>query len=169
MAKKLNNKKTTQAILKKVANGLNDYQIYTALKVAASTFNVWKKEHEQEYQEAKEIANVKALEIVESHLNKKIFGGWRIKQRFEIDESGVEKLVSYERQQVDPELNAIMFFLKNKAPEKWNSLEIAKLKQDESNTENLREIVQNLSKYDVKNYEQQAIEYNVPPDFDEVE
>ena len=73
MAKKLNNKKTTQAILKKVENGLNDYQIYTALGVASSTFNVWKKEHIDEYNEAKEVANVKALELVESHLNKKIF------------------------------------------------------------------------------------------------
>ena len=168
MAKKLNNQKTTKAILKKVANGLNDYQIYTALGVASSTFNVWKKEHEQEYSEAKEIASVKALELVESHLNKKIFGGWRIKQRYEIDESGVEKLVSYERQQVDPELNAIMFYLKNKAPDKWNALEIAKLKQDENNTDSLRDVIQNLSKYDVKNYEQQAIEYDVPPDLDEV-
>lgn len=166
MAKKLNNKKTTQAILKNVSDGLNDYQIYTALGVASSTFQAWKKEHDEEYNEAKEIANVKALEIVESHLNKKIFGGWRIKQRYKIDESGVEKLVSYERQQVDPELNAIMFYLKNKAPDQWNSLEIAKLKQDENNTENLREIVQNLSKYDVKNYEQQAIEYDIPPDFE---
>ena len=166
MAKKLNTQKTTKAILKKVANGLNDYQIYSALGVASSTFNTWKKEHEQEYNQAKEIASVKALEIVESHLNKKIFGGWRIKQRYEIDESGVEKLVSYERQQVDPELNAIMFYLKNKAPNEWNSLEIAKLKQDENNTENLRDVIQNLSKYDVKNYEQQAIEYNVPPDFE---
>ena len=168
MAKKQNNQKTTQAILKKVSNGLNDFQIYSALKVAASTFQAWKKEHIDEYNKAKEIANVKALEIVESHLNKKIFGGWRIKQRYEIDESGVEKLVSYERQQVDPELNAIMFYLKNKAPDQWNSLEIAKLKQDENNTENLREIVQNLSKYDVKNYEQEAIEYDVPSEFDEV-
>ena len=168
MAKKLNNKKTTQAILKKVSNGLNDYQIYSALKVASSTFNVWKKEHEREYSEAKEIASVKALEIVESHLNKKIFGGWRIKQRYEIGDDGVEKLVSYERQQVDPELNAIMFYLKNKAPDQWNGLEIAKLKQDENNTENLREIVQNLSKYDVKNYETEMLEYDVPPDLDEV-
>lgn len=168
MAKKLNKDKTTKAILKNVSDGLNDYQIYTALNVASSTFQAWKKEHEQEYQEAKEVANVKALEIVESHLNKKIFGGWRIKQRFEIDESGVEKLVSYERQQVDPELNAIMFYLKNKAPDKWNSLEIAKLKQDSENIDSLRDVIQNLSKYDVKNYEQEAIEYNVPPDFDEV-
>ena len=169
MAKKLNTQKTTQAILKNVSDGLNDYQIYTALKVASSTFQAWKKEHTDEYNEAKEIANVKALEIVESHLNKKIFGGWRIKQRYEIGEDGSERLVSYERQQVDPELNAIMFYLRNKAPDQWNSLEIAKLKQDENNTENLREIVQNLSKYDVKNYEQQAIEYDVPSEFDEVE
>lgn len=168
MAKKLNNDKTTKAILKKVSNGLNDYQIYSALKVASSTFNTWKKEHEQEYQDAKEIANVKALELVESHLNKKIFGGWRIKQRYEIDDNGIEKLVSYERQQVDPELNAIMFYLKNKAPNEWNSLEIAKLKQDENNKENLHDVIQNLSKYDVKNYEQEAIEYDVPSEFEEV-
>ena len=169
MAKKLNTQKTTQAILKNVSDGLNDYQIYTALKVASSTFQAWKKEHTDEYNEAKEIANVKALEIVESHLNKKIFGGWRIKQRYEIGEDGSERLVSYERQQVDPELNAIMFYLRNKAPDQWNSLEIAKLKQDENNTESLRDVIQNLSKYDVKNYEQQAIEYDVPPDLDEVE
>ena len=92
MAKKLNNQKTTQAILKKVSDGLNDFQIYSALKVAASTFNTWKKEHIDEYNEAKEIANVKALELVESHLNKKIFGGWRIKQRYEIGDDGIEKL-----------------------------------------------------------------------------
>ena len=169
MAKKLNSNKTTQAILNKVADGINDYQIYTALGVASSTFNTWKKEHEQEYQDAKEIANVKALELVESHLNKKIFGGWRIKQRYEIGDDGVEKLVSYERQQVDPELNAIMFYLKNKAPDKWNSLEIAKLKQDENNADSLRDVIQNLSKYDVKNYETEMLEYDVPPDFDEVE
>ena len=168
MAKKLNNQKTTKAILKKVSDGLNDYQIYTALGVASSTFNIWKKEHEQEYQDAKEIANVKALELVESHLNKKIFGGWRIKQRYEIGDDGVEKLVSYERQQVDPELNAIMFYLKNKAPDKWNSLEIAKLKQDENNADSLRDVIQNLSKYDVKNYETEMLEYDVPPDLDEV-
>ena len=166
MAKKLNTQKTTQAILKNVSDGLNDYQIYTALKVASSTFQAWKKEHTDEYNEAKEIANVKALEIVESHLNKKIFGGWRIKQRYEIGEDGSERLVSYERQQVDPELNAIMFYLRNKAPDQWNSLEIAKLKQDENNTESLRDVIQNLSKYDVKNYEQQAIEYDIPPDFE---
>lgn len=166
MAKKLNNNKTTRAILNKVADGINDYQIYTALNVASSTFNVWKKEHEQEYNEAKEVASVKALELVESHLNKKIFGGWRIKQRYEIGDDGVEKLVSYERQQVDPELNAIMFYLKNKAPDKWNALEIAKLKQDSENIDSLRDVIQNLSKYDVKNYEQQAIEYNIPPDFE---
>ena len=166
MAKKLNNDKTTKAILKKVSNGLNDYQIYSALKVASSTFQTWKKEHIDEYNEAKEIANVKALELVESHLNKKIFGSWRIKQRYEIDESGVEKLVSYEKQQVDPELNAIMFYLRNKAPNKWNSLEIAKLKQDENNTESLRDVIQNLSKYDVKNYEQEAIEYDIPSEFE---
>ena len=169
MAKKLNKDKTTKAILKKVSNGLNDYQIYTALKVASSTFQAWKKEHEQEYNEAKEVASVKALEIVESHLIKKIFGGWRIKQRYEIDDNGIEKLVSYERQQVDPELNAIMFYLKNKAPDQWNSLEIAKLKQDENNTDSLRDVIQNLSKYDVKNYEQQAIEYDMTSDLDEVE
>ena len=40
MAKKLNNNKTTRAILNKVADGINDYQIYTALNVASSTFNV---------------------------------------------------------------------------------------------------------------------------------
>ena len=168
MAKKLNSNKTTQAILNKVADGINDYQIYTALGVASSTFNTGKKEHEQEYQDAKEIANVKALELVESHLNKKIFGGWRIKQRYEIGDDGVEKLVSYERQQVDPELNAIMFYLKNKAPDKWNSLEIAKLKQDENNADSLRDVIQNLSKYDVKNYETEMLEYDVPPDLDEV-
>ena len=169
MAKKLNNNKTTRAILNKVADGINDYQIYTALNVASSTFNVWKKEHDEEYNEAKEIANVKALEIVESHLNKKIFGGWRIKQRYEIGDDGIEKLVSYERQQVDPELNAIMFYLKNKAPDQWNSLEIAKLKQDSENTESLRDVIQNLSKYDVKNYETEMLEYDVPSEFDEVE
>lgn len=167
MAKKLNTQKTTQAILKKVSDGLNDYQIYSALGVASSTFNTWKKEHEQEYQDAKEVAIETALEVVESHLNKKIFGGWRIKQRYEIGDDGVEKLVSYERQQVDPELNAIMFYLKNKAPDQWNSLEIAKLKQDENNIENLRDVIQNLSKYDVKNYETEMLEYDVP-DLDEV-
>ena len=61
-----------------------------------------------------------------------------------------------------------MFYLKNKAPDQWNSLEIAKLKQDENNTESLRDVIQNLSKYDVKNYEQQAIEYDVPSEFEEV-
>lgn len=167
MAKKLNKVTLTEKILKKVADGLSDYQIYKALKVAPSTFSTWKKEHQKEYDNAKEIASLNALDLVEQHLNKKIFGGWRIKQKYEIDENGNEKLVSYERQQVDPELNAIMFYLKNKDPKKWNSLEIQKLKQDENNTENLRDVIQNLSRYDIKNYEQQSIEYDIPHEFDD--
>ncbi len=168
MAKKLNKVILTEKILKKVANGLSDYQIYKALKVAPSTFSVWKKEHEQEYDDAKEIASLKALDLVEQHLNKKIFGGWRIKQRYEIDESGNEKLVSYEKQQVDPELNAIMFYLKANNPSKWNALEVAKLRQDENSNDNLRQLVQDLSKYDIKNYDNDNQEYDIPSEFDEV-
>ncbi len=168
MAKKLNKVTTTQKILKKVENGLSDYQIYKALKVAPSTFSKWKKEHKQEYDDAKEIASLNALDLVEQHLNKKIFGGWRIKQRYEIGEDGREKLVSYEKQQVDPELNAIMFYLKANNPNKWNALEVAKLKQDENSNDNLRQLVQDLSKYDVKNYADENQEYEIPEEFDEV-
>lgn len=170
MAKKLNKVSLNKKIIKKIEDGLSDYQIYKALKVAPSTFNIWKKEHEQEYNDAKEVASLNALDLVEQHLNKKIFGGWRLKQRYEIGDDGREKLVSYERQQVDPELNAIMFYLKANNPNKWNALEIAKLKQDEGNIDNIRQLVQDLSKYDVKNYADDNQEvYEIPSEFDDDE
>lgn len=167
--KKLNRKKTTKAILDKVEEGLSDYQIYTALAVSSSTFHLWKQEHQQEYTDAKDQFAINSLELVERKLNKKIYGGWRRKERYEIDESGKEVLVSVERQQVDPELNAIMFFLKNRAPEKWNLIEITKIKQEDNANENLRKIVQDLSKYDVKNYEPEEDEYPIPKEFDSEE
>ena len=168
MAKKLNKATLNKKIIKKIEDGLSDYQIYKALKVAPSTFSTWKKEHEQEYNNAKEVASLNALDLVEQHLNKKIFGGWRLKERYEIGDNGIAKLVSYEKQQVDPELNAIMFYLKANNPSKWNSLEIAKLKQDENSNDNLRQLVQDLSKYDVKNYSHDNQEvYEIPSEFDD--
>lgn len=168
MAKKLNKATLNTKIIKKIQDGLSDYQIYKALKVAPSTFNIWKKEHEQEYNDAKEIASLNALDLVEQHLNKKIFGGWRIKEKWIVDEAGNEKLIGYEKQQVDPELNAIMFYLKANNPSKWNALEVAKLKQDENSNDNLRQLVQDLSKYDIKNYNQDNQEvYEIPSEFDD--
>lgn len=169
MAKKLNKATLNTKIIKKIEDGLSDYQIYKALKVAPSTFNIWKKEHEQEYDDAKEVASLNALDLVEQHLNKKIFGGWRLKQRYEIGDDGREKLVSYERQQVDPELNAIMFYLKANNPNKWNALEIAKLKQDENSNDSIRQLVQDLSKYDIKNYDNDNQVYEIPSEFDDDE
>lgn len=164
--KKLNTKKTTSAILKKVEEGLSDLQIYTALGVSSSTYHLWKKEHKLDYDYAKDQFSINSLELVERKLNKKIYGGWRRKERYEINEAGIEVLVSVERQQVDPELNAIMFFLKNRAPEKWNLVEITKIKQEDNTNENLRKLVQDLSKFDVKNYESETDEYPIPKEFD---
>lgn len=164
--KKLNTKKTTAEILTKVEQGLSDFQIYTALQVSSKTFYLWKREHRNDYDDAKEQAQLNALELAERKLNKKIFGGWRRKERYEIDENGKEVLVSVERQQVDPELNAIMFYLKNKAPEIWNSLELSKMKHDEKTDDNLRDIVQKLSQFDIKKYESESNDYPIPKGFD---
>lgn len=168
--KELNSDGMKQAILRQVEEGVNDYQIYSALKISYVTFKKWKEDHVQEYANAKEVHMLNALDMVEKNLSKKIFGGWRIKQRFEVDDDGNEKLVSYERQQVDPELNAIMFYLKSKDPQTWNALEVAKMKQDADSGDNMRQLVQDLSKYDVKNYNHDSQEYGVPAEFnDEVQ
>lgn len=166
MAKKLNTAKMTKAILSEVEKGTSDRKIYLSLKVASSTFNVWKSEHIDEYSQAKEQYRLNALADVELHLNKKIHGGWRIKQRYEVDEDGNETLVGYERQQVDPELNAIMFYLKSTNPERWNPTEYARLQQEQKQDDSLLNIVQELSKFDVKNYDTQET-FEIPKDFDD--
>lgn len=164
--KKLNTKKTKQAILKKIEQGVSDFKIYNSLNVSAPTFKKWKDENLKEYNDAKERHRLNALADVELHLNKKIHGGWRIKQRYEVDEDGNETLVGYERQQVDPELNAIMFYLKSTNPERWNPTEYARLQQEQKQDDSLLNIVQELSKFDVKNYDTQET-FEIPKDFDD--
>ena len=166
MAKKLNTAKITKAILSQIESGSSDYKIYSTLKVSCSTFNIWKSEHIDDYNQAKEQYRLNALSDVELHLNKKIHGGWRIKQRYEVDEDGNEMLVGYERQQVDPELNAIMFYLKSTNPERWNPTEYARLQQEQKQDDSLLDIVQELSKFDVKNYDNRET-FETPKDFDD--
>lgn len=148
----MNSEKVTEEIIKKIESGATDMKIYKALGTTNKTFDKWKAEHREEYDLAKENSKLIALSKVEAKLNKKVRGGWRRKERYEVNEDGEEILVSVERQQVDPELNAIMFWLKAHNPEIYDKVTLKRLELEEKSTAGVHELIQGLSQFDVKNY-----------------
>ncbi|WP_396512953.1 bacteriophage terminase small subunit [Lactococcus garvieae] len=147
----LNSENVTAEIIKKVESGATDMKIYKALGVTNKTFDKWKAEHQEEYELAKQNAHIKALTKVEGKLNKKVIGGWRRKEKYEVID-GEEVLVSVERTQVDPSENAIIFWLRSHAPEIYDRVTMRRLELEEKSTDGIQEIVQGLSQFDVKNY-----------------
>lgn len=148
----LNSEEVTAEIIKKIESGATDMKIYKALGVTNKTFDKWKADNEEAYELAKINANLIALGKVEAKLNKKVRGGWRRKERYEVNEDGEEILVSVERQQVDPELNAIMFWLKSHNPEIYDKVSLKRLELEEKSTAGVQDIIQGLTQFDVKNY-----------------
>lgn len=148
----MNSEKVTEEIIKKIESGATDMKIYKALGTTNKTFDKWKAEHREEYDLAKENSKLIALSKVEAKLNKKVRGGWRRKERYEVNEDGEEILVSVERQQVDPELNAIMFWLKSHNPEIYDKVSLKRLELEEKSTAGVQDIIQGLTQFDVKNY-----------------
>lgn len=148
----LNSEEVTEAIIKKIESGATDMKIYKALGVTNKTFDKWKADNEEAYELAKVNANLIALGKVEAKLNKKVRGGWRRKEKYEVNEDGEEILVSVERQQVDPELNAIMFWLKAHNPEIYDKVSLKRLELEEKSTAGVQDIIQGLTQFDVKNY-----------------
>lgn len=148
----MNSEKVTEEIIKKIESGATDMKIYKALGTTNKTFDKWKAEHQEEYDLAKENSKLIALGKVEAQLNKKVRGGWRRKERYEVNEEGEEILVSVERQQVDPELNAIMFWLKSHNPEIYDKVSLKRLELEEKSTAGVQDIIQGLTQFDVKNY-----------------
>lgn len=153
MVSKLDEKEITESILKKVSLGASDLKIYRALKVSPPTFKLWKNDHQEEYEQAKIEFQLSALAKVETQLNKKIRGGWRRKEKYEVDDEGNEILVSVERQQVDPELNAIMFWLRSHHPEIYDRVNMKRLELEQQEGSNIQEVIQQLSKFDINKYE----------------
>lgn len=148
----MNSEKVIEEIIKKIESGATDMKIYKALGTTNKTFDKWKAEHQEEYDLAKENSKLIALGKVEAKLNKKVRGGWRRKERYEVNEDGEEILVSVERQQVDPELNAIMFWLKSHNPEIYDKVSLKRLELEEKSTAGVQDIIQGLTQFDVKNY-----------------
>lgn len=148
----MNSEKVTEEIIKKIESGATDMKIYKALGTTNKTFDKWKAEHQEEYDLAKENSKLIALGKVEAKLNKKVRGGWRRKERYEVNEEGEEILISVERQQVDPELNAIMFWLKSHNPEIYDKVSLKRLELEEKSTAGVQDIIQGLTQFDVKNY-----------------
>lgn len=148
----MNSEKVTEEIIKKIESGATDMKIYKALGTTNKTFDKWKAEHQEEYDLAKENSKLIALGKVEAKLNKKVRGGWRRKERYEVNEDGEEILVSVERQQVDPELNAIMFWLKSHNPEIYDKVSLKRLELEEKSIAGVQDIIQGLTQFDVKNY-----------------
>ncbi|MFK4967845.1 bacteriophage terminase small subunit [Lactococcus garvieae] len=154
----LNSENVTAEIIKKVESGATDMKIYKALGVTNKTFDKWKAEHQDEYELAKQNAHIIALTKVEAKLNKKVRGGWRRKEKYEVDEDGNEILVSVERQQVDPSENAIIFWLRSHAPEIYDRATMKRLELEEKSTENVQDIIKKLSEFDVNNYTKDNVE-----------
>lgn len=147
----LNSENVTAEIIKKVESGATDMKIYKALGVTNKTFDKWKAEHQEEYELAKQNAHINALTKVEAKLNKKVRGGWRRKEKYEVID-GEEVLVSVERTQVDPSENAIIFWLRSHAPEIYDRATMKRLELEEKSSEGVQGIIKRLSEFDINKY-----------------
>ena len=67
-----------------------------------------------------------------------------------IDENGI--VIRTKRKTILPDTQAVIFALKSRNPEVWDSLGVARLKQDENQQNMNEEILSELQKYNTNNY-----------------
>ncbi|MFK4936751.1 bacteriophage terminase small subunit [Lactococcus garvieae] len=159
MAKKsvipiLEEPKNTEKILDLVANGFYDKDIYKKLKVSSKTFQKWKENHEEEYEKAKSHRYFNLLGTAESGLVKKLTG---FKQKetiktYKYTVEGEKILVgeTVKTKDIAPDSLAIMFALKAGDPERWNYAEFKKLQLEEKSGNEIKDIIEQLNKYNLK-------------------
>lgn len=128
--------------------GLSDEKIAKQIGISRSTLNEWKKKHEK-IREALSTGKEYANRQVENSLYKMTQGGMvKVRKAFklkrvEFDNSG--KRVSEEEyldtceedQYIEPDIKAIIFWLKNKMPEEWKE----KISENEMGEENKERMV----------------------------
>ncbi|MGL5895743.1 MAG: bacteriophage terminase small subunit [Lactococcus lactis] len=146
--------KNSELIIEMVANGFYDKDIYKKLKVSNKTFQKWKTNHKEAYEKAKGERYHNLLGTAESGLVKKLTGFKQkeVIKNYKYDDDGNKILTSeiVKTKDIAPDTLAVMFALKAGDPEKWNYAEFKKLQLEEKSSDEIKDIVEQLSKYKLK-------------------
>lgn len=150
----LEQEENTAKILEMVANGYYDKDIYKALKVSSKTFQKWKEKHQEEYEAAKGERYYNLLGTAESGLVKKLTGFKQkeVIRNYKFDDNGEKVLASetVKTKDIAPDTLAVMFSLKAGDPERWNYAEFKKLQIQEKSSDQIKDVIEQLGKYDLK-------------------
>lgn len=144
----------TADILKKIADGCADYEIYKALHTSALTFRKWRDANIKAYDDAKELARSNMLSLAESALQAKMKRHTLVETEtvYEADMKTV-KLHRVKTKEIDPDTNASMFVARAGNPQLYDPVNFAKIKEAEVGASELREAIEATKRYDLNNYE----------------
>lgn len=150
----LNEPDTKAMILKHVSEGMTDQELYKILHVSNVTFKKWKDlpENQEDYFQAKKAMYDNLLSIAESGLKKKAEGLTLTEEEVEYDGQGKVTKRKVKSKQTAPDTLALMFIAKAGNPEVWNPSEYRRLQLEEKQGNDLKDVIKDISTYDVKQY-----------------
>ena len=123
-------------------DGLTDEQIYTKLGIGKTTFYKLVKEHSELSERLKKGKEIIDYEV-EKTLLEKALGGKKTLKKEKVLKDG--KKVSYtEDIYITPDVTAIIFWLKNRKPEKWRDKVEVENKENKETLEKLDEVLKGL-------------------------
>lgn len=144
----------TKEILDKIEEGCNDREIYSALHVSAKTFRVWREANRTAYDEAKAQARANLLDLAESALASKMSVRTLKETETLYNPDGTVKGYKVKEKELDKDSLVAMMVAKAGNPELYNPTEWRRLQQEEQNGSDLKRAIENMTKFDVKNYEE---------------
>lgn len=154
----------TNDILDKIEQGCNDREIYSALHVSAKTFRVWREANRKAYDEAKAQARANLLGLAESALASKMNVRTLKETETLYNPDGSVKGYKVKEKELDKDSLVAMMVAKAGNPELYNPTEWRRLQQEEKKGSDLKEAIEEITKFNIKNY-QEPEGIQAPKDF----
>ncbi len=123
-------------------DGLTDEQIYKNLGIGKTTFYKLVKEHSELSEHLKKGKEIIDYEV-EKTLLEKALGGKKTLKKQKVLKDG-KKIEYTEDIYVTPDITAIIFWLKNRKPEKWRDKVEVENKENKETLEKLDEVLKGL-------------------------
>jgi transposase-like protein len=116
---KYNNKFNEQAYIACVEGGFTDLKLARLFDVDKATVNRWKKKYPEFCDSLKKGKDEFNILVAEASLLKRLKGFSFIEVTEKADKTGKMVTVKQVRKHVAPDTTALIFFLKNRDPERW--------------------------------------------------
>ena len=123
-------------------DGLTDEQIYKKLGIGKTTFYKLVKEHTELSEHLKKGKEIIDYEVEKTLLNKAL-GGIKTIKKQKVTKDG-KKIDYTEDIYITPDITAIIFWLKNRKPEKWRDKVEIENKENKETLQKLDEVLKGL-------------------------